>query len=56
MKLRLKTVTGKLVKLLILECKLIVTPFSVKTQECIELKGKTFYIYLDPEIIEKREL
>lgn len=33
------------VKLLILECKLIVTPFSVKTQDNIELKPKTSYIY-----------
>jgi hypothetical protein len=32
LKTRLLTVADKLVKLLILECKLIVTPFLVKTQ------------------------
>lgn len=44
--IEIKTSTGadKLVKLLILECKLIVTPFLVETQEYIELSAKTFYI------------
>jgi hypothetical protein len=53
LKPRLFTVADKLVKLLILECKLIVTPFSVKRQECIELNGKTFYIYLTPKILKR---
>ncbi len=45
-------VADELVKLLILECKLIVTPFLVKTQEYIELIAKSFYIYWGSNLLK----